>query len=86
MGRSAKLSECAYLPNDGHQRICVEKNTIQTGDSGGALLGNNGTNFVQIGVASVTLYDPLFGKSLASIYSPLDGCWIERITGVECGT
>ncbi|KAL3083840.1 hypothetical protein niasHS_008470 [Heterodera schachtii] len=30
MGRSAKLSECAYLPNDGHQRICVEKNTIQT--------------------------------------------------------
>ncbi|KAL3081491.1 hypothetical protein niasHS_012868 [Heterodera schachtii] len=75
MGRSAKLSECAYLPNDGHQRICVEKNTIQTGDSGGALLGNNGTNFVQIGVAS-----------LVSIYSPLDGCWIERITGVECGT
>ncbi|KAL3113379.1 hypothetical protein niasHT_012293 [Heterodera trifolii] len=72
MGRSAKLSECAYLPNDGHLRICVEKNTIQTGDSGGALLGSNGTNFVQIG--------------LVSIYSPLDACWIERITGVECGT
>ncbi|KAL3078543.1 hypothetical protein niasHT_000467 [Heterodera trifolii] len=86
MGRSAQLVKCKKsFFNDGQDRICIEKNTIEQGDSGGPLLATNGTNFVQIGVASGGLCNSLFGTSILNIYSPLDGCWIEKIADVQCG-
>uniref|UniRef100_A0A183BSC6 Peptidase S1 domain-containing protein n=1 Tax=Globodera pallida TaxID=36090 RepID=A0A183BSC6_GLOPA len=64
------------------------RNTALKGDSGGPLLANNGTNFVQIGVLSG--YIPFKNQSAASAaaeirhYSQLDGRWIQRITGTKC--
>ncbi|KAL3084491.1 hypothetical protein niasHS_009262 [Heterodera schachtii] len=85
MGRTAQLIKCSKsLAKDGQERICIEKDSIQKGDSGGALLGSNGTNFVQIGVASA-IYCNFIGKHLLGLYTRLDGCWIEQITGVQCG-
>uniref|UniRef100_A0A914IEG9 Peptidase S1 domain-containing protein n=1 Tax=Globodera rostochiensis TaxID=31243 RepID=A0A914IEG9_GLORO len=81
LGRFVQLIDCPAYFDD---LICIEPDSAQSGDSGGALLASNGTHFVQVGVLSggqCTLWTQM---NLMSLYVPLDGKWIEQITGVKC--
>uniref|UniRef100_A0A914ICY6 Peptidase S1 domain-containing protein n=1 Tax=Globodera rostochiensis TaxID=31243 RepID=A0A914ICY6_GLORO len=82
MGRYAQLTECEESNN--FKKICIEASSVEQGDSGGALLANNGTHFVHIGVLSGTECDKQTNKSLINEYAQLDGSWIEEITGIIC--
>uniref|UniRef100_A0A183C9W1 Peptidase S1 domain-containing protein n=1 Tax=Globodera pallida TaxID=36090 RepID=A0A183C9W1_GLOPA len=82
MGRFAQLIKCE--PPNKSKKFCIEASTVQKGDSGGALLANNGTNFVQIGVLSSGICDKQTNTSLNNEYARLDGYWIEEITGIIC--
>ncbi|KAL3081714.1 hypothetical protein niasHT_035054 [Heterodera trifolii] len=85
---TGNLIECDGLNKSG--RICVGGVTVRPGDSGGPLLASNGTNYVQVGVTS---WGFACGRrkeksgeiGAFSVFSRLDGCWIEKITGIHCG-
>ncbi|KAL3069421.1 hypothetical protein niasHS_018146 [Heterodera schachtii] len=81
LGREAQLIPCLEEKLQ-FINICVDGGTVQQGDSGGALLANNGTHFVQIGVTSTGKC--IFVYSNYNMYSRLDGCWIEEIAGIKC--
>ncbi|KAL3070463.1 hypothetical protein niasHT_032253 [Heterodera trifolii] len=83
MGRFVQLTECHSAFRHSNN-ICIKGAAAQKGDSGGALLANNGTHFVQVGVLSAGLCDWWAKRGHSSIYSLLDGAWIEEITGLKC--
>ncbi|KAI3410360.1 hypothetical protein GPALN_004461 [Globodera pallida] len=80
MGRYVQLMECPLK----EFVICVEPDTVQTGDSGSALLASNGTHFVQVAVLSSGICNDQTNTSRVNYFSPLDKEWIEKISGVYC--
>ncbi|KAL3073081.1 hypothetical protein niasHT_035357 [Heterodera trifolii] len=83
-GRPVKIVGCKAF-KDRKGNICVESNSVMQGDSGGALLANNGTHFVQVGILSTGLCDQK-NKSLINFYVPINKKWLKEITGLECPT
>ncbi|KAL3125421.1 hypothetical protein niasHT_009870 [Heterodera trifolii] len=81
-GRPVKIVGCRAF-KDRKGNICVESNSVMQGDSGGALLANNGTHFVQVGILSTGLCDKK-NRSLINFYVPINKKWLKEITGLEC--
>uniref|UniRef100_A0A914HL71 Peptidase S1 domain-containing protein n=1 Tax=Globodera rostochiensis TaxID=31243 RepID=A0A914HL71_GLORO len=83
MGRYVQLMEWP-LNKFKNERIFVAPDTVQSGDSGSALLASNGTHFVQVAVLSSGRCNNMTNTSVVNYYAPLDKEWIENITGVHC--